>query len=370
VRGGGSRLACGNPLRGADALLSTERLARVVELDADEGVVCAEAGVPLAALREAVRPTGWELPLDPPGPASTVGGALAAAAPGPRFSQPRDAVLGIEVALADGSLARSGGRVVKNVTGYDLPKLFTGSFGSLGVIASAWLRLRPRPERCAVFAAPLGEAAAERALEAARRPTARAALAIDAPLAAALGGAIPHGPLFLAELAGDAGAVERDALWLADALGAAPAADAALERARELLGGATPEGVARADVLVRVAVVPTRVAAAAAALRAAGADVVAQPARGLVHARLALAGDEAAAAEGASNIRAAGLLDAARAAAAAGSGTLRVEAAPLALRRRLDVFGDPGPRLALLRRLKAAFDPAGLLNPGRFAGGL
>jgi glycolate oxidase FAD binding subunit len=373
VRGGGSRLACGNPLRGADALLSTERLARVVELDADEGVVCAEAGVPLAALREAVGPTGWELPLDPPGLASTVGGALAAAAPGPRFPQPRDALLGVEVALADGSVARSGGRVVKNVTGYDLPKLFTGSFGSLGVIASAWLRLRPRPERCSVLAAPLGEAVAERSLEAARRPTARAALAIDAPLAAALDPTFPHGPVLLVELAGDAGAVERDARWLADALGAAPAPAGALERARELLGGATPHGVALADVLVRVAVVATRAATAAEALRAAGADVVAQPARGLVHARLALAEDDASATsagDGAASGRAAALVEAARAAAAAGSGTLRVEAAPLALRRRLDVFGDPGPRLALLRRLKAAFDPGGLLNPGRFAGGL
>jgi len=80
-----------------------------------------------------------------------------------------------------------------------------------------------------------------------------------------------------------------------------------------------------------------------------------------VHARLALAGGGAGAAP---------LLAAARAAAADGGGALRLEAAPLALRREHDVFGEPGPRLALLRRLKAAFDPAGLLNPGRFAGGL
>lgn len=368
VRGGGSRLACGNPLRGADALLSTERLARVIELDADEGVVCAEAGVSLAVLRAAVEATGWELPLDPPGAAATVGGALASAAPGPRFPQPRDAVLGLQVALASGALARSGGRVVKNVTGYDLPKLFTGSFGALGVIASAWLRLRPRPERCVVVAAPLRAGAAARVLEAARRPTVRAALCLDVPLVGALGegaafaaAAAVREPLLLAELAGDAPAVESDLRQLAADLDASEVPAEALARARELLGGATLPGAGAADLLLRVAVVPTRVAAVAAALRAAGADTLTQPARGLVHARLAVAGG---------GVSTAPLLAAARAAAASAGGTLRIEAAPLALRAEHDVFGDPGPRLALLRRLKSAFDPASLLNPGRFAGRL
>jgi len=393
VRGGGTRLGCGNPLRRADALLSTRGLARIVELDADEGVACVEAGVPLAALRAAVEPTGWELPLDPPGAGSTLGGALAAAAPGPRHPHPRDAVLGMEVALAGGARARSGGRVVKNVTGYDLPKLFTGSFGALGVIASAWIRLRPRPERCELLVAPLaaenaapgagralapgeapsagrasaGGASAALALAAARLPTARAALVVDAALVSALRGHVPvadrDASLLLVELAGDAAAVALDADALRERCRAEPAAPEALEVARGLTGAAALPGAPAADLLVRVDVVATRVAAAAARLRAAGAAVVAQPARGLVHARLALGGDGPARACDA-------LLAAARAAAAEGAGGVRIEAAPRSVREAHDVFGERGPRLALLRRLKQAFDPQGVLNPGRFAGRL
>jgi glycolate oxidase FAD binding subunit len=106
-------------------------------------------------------------------------------------------------------------------------------------------------------------------------------------------------------------------------------------------------------------VVPSALEPAAAALRGAGAALVAEPARGLVHARSALEPGGAGA-----------LLAAARGAAAQGRGSWRVLAAPLALKRTLDVFGEPGARLALLRRLKAQYDPRGVLNPGRFAGKL
>jgi glycolate oxidase FAD binding subunit len=362
VRGGGSRLAIGNPLRRADAVLETAGLARLLELDADEGVLQAEAGAPLAALRRAAAEAGWEVPLDPPGAASTLGGALASAAPGPSFASPRDALLGLSVALPSGDLVRAGGRVVKNVTGYDLGKLFTGSFGALGVIASAWLRLRPRPEARAVLLAPVpGDAAL--ALEAARRPAVRAALVMDAGPGTAQG----EGGMLL-ELAGDEPAVSGDRAWLAERVGARPAPDSELECARERLGVGEPAATAgappgRAQIRVRVSAVPTAVAPAAAALRAAGARVVAQPARGLVHACADLSPD-------AGPGEAAPLLAAARVAAERGRGSWRVEAAPLAVKRGLDVFGDPGAHLSLLRRLKAEYDPHGVLNPGRFAGRL
>jgi glycolate oxidase FAD binding subunit len=356
VRGGGSRLATGNPLRRADLVLETRGLARLLELDPDEGVLRAEAGAPLAALRSAAEPTGWELPLDPPGEGATLGGTLAAAAGGPRFPRPRDAVLGLDVALAAGVVTRSGGRVVKNVTGYDLPKLFTGCFGAFGVIVSAWVRLRPLPEARSLLALPLPEP--PRALEAARRPAVRAAIALDGRLAdAVLPGA--HGDTLLLELCGDAPAVDADAGWLRAELGAAPAPEVALERARVLAGGAEGE----AALLLRVAVVASELGRAWGALRAAGATLLAEPARGLLRARAEL--------PEADPVRAvAPLLAAARAAAARGRGSWRLERAPLALRREVDVFGDPGPHLALLRRLKAEYDPGQVLNPGRFAGRL
>jgi glycolate oxidase FAD binding subunit len=361
VRGGASRLGIGNVLRRADAVLDTRGLGRLLELDADEGVMQAEAGAPLALLRGAAAEAGWTVPLDPPGEGATVGGALASAAPGACFAQPRDAVLGLTVALADGSLVKMGGRVVKNVTGYDLAKLFVGSFGSLGVLTSAWLRLRPRPEAHAVLAAPL-PADPRAALAAARRPAVRGALAFDAALAPRV---VPGsaGAILVLELSGDAPAVEGDRAALAADIGAAPCEPAALSRARELLASEGPEGLAL--LALRLAVVPTALPAACAALAAAGLAVVSQPARGLVHARRALPpdADGAGAALGEA-------LAAARSAAADGQGTWRVEAAPLAQKRGLDVFGDPAPHRALLLRLKAEYDPHGVLNPGRFAGHL
>lgn len=357
VRGGGSRLGIGNPLRRADALLETRGLGRLLEFDADEGVLRAQAGAPLALLRREAAAAGWELPLDPPGEAATLGGTLAAAATGPCFAQPRDVVLGIEVALAAGTLACSGGRVVKNVTGYDLAKLFVGSFGALGVVTSAWLRLRPLPEARVVLGAPL-PAEPGATLAAARRPAVRAALTFDSPLAASVLPGAP-GALLVLELAGDGPAVEVDCSALAAQIGATPCEETVLARAREL-AASEARAAERALLALRLVVVPTAVAAAAAALRAAGLVVSTQPARGLVHAWRSLPADAEAAVAAA--------IAAVRGAAARGNGSWRVEAAPLAQKRDVDVFGDPGTPLALLRRLKAEYDPQGVLNPGRFAG--
>lgn len=359
VRGGGTNLACGNALRRAGAWLDTRRLSGIRTLDAEEGVARADAGTPLATLREAVADTGWELPLDPPGAQSTLGGALSAAASGPRFGHPRDVVLGLDVVLADGSSTRCGGRVVKNVTGYDLAKLYVGAFGSLGVLASAWLRLRPRPEAQAVLAAPLpaGDAATGPALVAARLGSARVAACLDPALAAAaLPGAGP-GAHLVVELAGDAGAVAADREALARDTGAEPVPAETVDRVRALQAEPAPEDGLR----VRVSSLPTRWAAAAAECRGAGASVLAYPGRGLLFAQWPLAD-----AEGDGPDRA---LAAARHAARVGGGTFRLDAAPARVRAGREVFGDPGEELPLLRALKARFDPRDLLNPGRFAGG-
>jgi len=187
VRGCGGHLGFGNPPRSADVFVCVERLTGVDEFDAADGVCHAAAGTTLAEVRETVAARGWELPLDPPGERTSVGGTLAAAAVGPRalgFGLPRDGVLGLEVVLANGERTRCGGRVVKNVSGYDLGKLYTGSLGTLGVIEGAWLRLRPRPATTRMLEmgfAQLAEACAA-GLAAARRDSARAvALASAAP---------------------------------------------------------------------------------------------------------------------------------------------------------------------------------------------
>ena len=364
VRGGGTRLACANPLRRADVLLDTTGLCAAPELDADEGVMRAEAGSRLAALVEAAAGAGFELPLDPPGVESTLGGALASACPGPRFAAPRDAVLGLDVVLAGGERTRCGGRVVKNVTGYDLMKLHTGAFGSLGVIAAAWLRLRPRAERAATRVTHVSADARgfADALAAARLPTARVAALAAAGLARELapGLAGPEGDdalLLAVELAGDAAAVEADAARLAAWLGAVAGPEDLVARLRRAQGAPAPEEGVRA----RLAVLPARLGSAWRHAAAAGFALLAHPARGLLYA--SRRGEAGAALQEAH--------DAARAAGAA----LRVESAPLGVREAWaaaggDVFELAPERLALHRSLKQRFDPAATLNPGRFAGHL
>jgi glycolate oxidase FAD binding subunit len=121
--GGGRHLELGNAPRRVDALLSTLHLTAIGDFEPAEGVCHAGAGTRLGALRERVAQAGWELPLDAPDDA-TLGGVIAAGAVGPRtqgYGAPRDVVLGLEVVLGSGERTRCGGRVVKNVTGYDLP---------------------------------------------------------------------------------------------------------------------------------------------------------------------------------------------------------------------------------------------------------
>jgi glycolate oxidase FAD binding subunit len=356
-RGGGSRLTLGNPPRGRPVFLSTALVAGIDELDLGEGVCLVRAGTQLERVREALAGSAWELPLDPPGASSTVGGALAAAALGPRalgFGKPRDVVLGLEVILAGGERTRCGGRVVKNVTGYDLAKLYVGSLGTLGVIEGAWLRLRARPRAVALLEArvPGVDAALAHGLAAARLPTARAA-AVLAP--AASEGA---GCRLVVELAGEAPAVERDAGRLADAAGAGPADATALDRARELQA-ARPTGF---GVRARVSALPSRLAAAARVLRAGGASLLIHPGLHFAYAAFAVAEGDAAGAETA--------LECVAAAARDGGGAPRVEAAPAFAKRARDVFGEPTGALVPMRALKARFDPDGLLNPGRFWGRL
>src|SRR5207248_1058561 len=145
--GAGTKLSPGAPV---DAVVRTTRLSRIVEYEAADQVVSVEAGITLAALQKALAAQGQQLALDPPFAArATMGGIVATASSGPRrmrYGGVRDLILGVTIVRADGTVARGGGKVVKNVAGFDLPKLMCGSFGTLGLIASATLRLHPLPE--------------------------------------------------------------------------------------------------------------------------------------------------------------------------------------------------------------------------------
>ena len=150
--GGGTQLALGNPVE-ADAEVRTERLTRIVDYSPSDMVLTAEAGVTLAQVNAAAAEHGQRLALDPPQPdRATIGGIVATGTFGPRrarYGTVRDLIIGVTLVRADGVVARGGGKVVKNVAGFDLPKMACGSMGTLGMIAEATFRLHPMPEKSA-----------------------------------------------------------------------------------------------------------------------------------------------------------------------------------------------------------------------------
>jgi glycolate oxidase FAD binding subunit len=154
-RGGATKLGWGNPPSRADLILSTARLNRLLEHAWADLTVTVEAGCTFQTLQDTLAQHGQRLALDPLSPENaTVGGILSTNDSGAlrlRFGSLRDLIIGITIALPDGTLASSGGKVVKNVAGYDLPKLVTGAFGTLGVITRAVFRLHPLPHHARSF---------------------------------------------------------------------------------------------------------------------------------------------------------------------------------------------------------------------------
>jgi glycolate oxidase FAD binding subunit len=192
-RGSGSRMHWGPPPRTCDLIVDTRRLDQVVEHAAGDLVVTAQAGVRLDDLAKTLTAAGQRLALDPAGTGQhgggTIGGLIATGAAGPlrfRYGAPRDLLIGITVVRADGVIAKSGGKVVKNVAGYDLGKLFAGSHGTLGLITQATFRLHPKPDTSTWITVECAspEEAAEMVAVMAGSPLAPAAIEVDWPSAA------------------------------------------------------------------------------------------------------------------------------------------------------------------------------------------
>ncbi|MDQ3590753.1 MAG: FAD-binding oxidoreductase, partial [Actinomycetota bacterium] len=162
-RGGGTKMGWGNPPRDLDLILSTTRMDEIIEHVPGDQVVRVQAGMRLQDLQDRLVGSDQMLGIDPPEMGATIGGLVAANSTGPRryrYGTIRDLIIGVRVVLSDGTVAKAGGKVVKNVAGYDLSKLFTGSLGTLGVIAECNFRLHPKPEVGQTVAVELSSTAA------------------------------------------------------------------------------------------------------------------------------------------------------------------------------------------------------------------
>jgi glycolate oxidase FAD binding subunit len=384
--GGGTQMSRGTPPRDGALVVGLRRLGRILEHEPGDLTATAEAGITLDALQAALGTGGQWLPLDPSAPgAATLGGVLAANAAGPRrqgYGTARDLVIGMRVVAADGQLIRAGGKVVKNVAGYDLVKLYIGSLGTLGIIVDATLKLRPRPEAegaCWATFASLDAAAGAAVMLAGSELGPAALTLLDARAADAcapvVGLPAAAAPAVLVAFDGLARAVAWEGAEAARRLRAAGAravealdtggtarALGAVRETRRLL--ASPVAIATVGVLP--AEVGAYLEAAQTTAQAGGFELaaVAHAGHGMVTLVLAPGGAPRPAAATAA------VLAAWRDAARARSGHLAVEWAPLGVREACPVWDPPGPDVALMRGLKARLDPQGVLNPGRFVGGI
>ncbi|GAB4203208.1 MAG: FAD-binding oxidoreductase [Roseiflexaceae bacterium] len=338
--------------------LDTTMLDRVLDYVPSDLTITVEAGVTLAAIQALLKPHQQWLPWDPPCADATVGGLLASAASGPLrlgYGTPRDWVLGMRVALGDGRLVKSGGKVVKNVAGYDSHKLHIGALCTLGLIGEVTFKIAPLPECSGTLVFPVEDtAAALHVLEALRNQSGQpvSLTLFDPPPDSSL----PDAPLLLAvRYAGIDAAVGRQ-LAAGAALAPAEQLAGAAEQAlwAMLAGFSNPAG----GLLLRAGVRPAALAELLALLRRHSPDDARLLAHstGLAYARWPHPTPEQATRD----------LAALRTALAPLGGYAVVEDAPATLRPALDLWGPPPETLPLMRALKRQWDPQNILNPGRY----
>jgi glycolate oxidase FAD binding subunit len=375
-RGGGTRLAWGAAPTRCDLVVDTGRLDAVLEHSAGDQVVRVQAGVPLAELARVLAGAGQRLAVDPADAGGTVGGLVATGVAGPlrlRYGTPRDLLIGVTMVRADGAVARAGGKVVKNVAGYDTGKLLAGSYGTLGLITDATFRVHPAPAAASyvVLDCDGPQAAAAALLGAASSTLVPSAAELDWPGAGA--------PVRVAVLfeGGPAGVAQRAARLrdlVAKIAGAqAPATGAGTEADGRLRADDTPppwwgRGAAAAPdgTVLRIAFWASRLADVLGTIRAAAATAGLDPAvsgsgaAGVLHAAVPPDAPPGAVAQFVSGLRAA---------LPAGRSSAVVLHAPAQVAAAVDLWG-PVPSAGLMRSVKDQFDPEHRMAPGRFAGGI
>ena len=353
IRGAGTKADWGATGAEPDLELQTTGLDEIVEHNVGDLTAVLQAGVPLARAQATFADAGQMLSLDPPlgrgeDATATIGGVVATADSGPlrhRYGAARDLVVGMTVALSDGTIARSGGKVIKNVAGYDIAKLFSGAFGTLGAILEVSVRLHPVAPASSTA---LGASGDPEILAKAARVLTMAPLELEALdvawqsgwgqiLARLAGAEAPRRIVRVAGLMSEAGLEDVDALSGDDDLWA-----------RQRAGQRSDDAV-----LARVAASPSSLAQVLRATRSSDGRLVGRAALGLSW--IEVAPDALATLRHELGRQA----------------TIVVLDAPPGVRDSLDPWGAAeGTELELMRRIKMRFDPAGACNPGVFVGGI
>ena len=357
ARGGGSKLEWGNAPVRADLILSLARLDRVIEHAWADLTVTVQAGCTVSRLQEILAQRGQRLAVDVLWPEkATIGGILSVNESGAlrlRYGGLRDLIIGVTLALPDGTLAASGGKVVKNVAGYDLPKLATGAYGTLGVITHATFRLHPLPQNSRTLSVRSETVPAMHRLVLAFQDSKLAHSALEVRLAA---NEFPQVDLLLEgttegiaaqeakirELAGTAFVSEvpgtvwgaRQALW--------QDAGAAVIAKLTLLPSAMEKAVTLIQHLTQASAAKWRAVMQATGVGCLRVDATGESARSVLR-----------------DLRAGLERD---------GGSLVMLRQPMG--EPIEAWGNPGDALPLMRALKQQFDSRGTLNPGRFVGGI
>lgn len=381
--GGGTRVEVGNRPRRLDAVVDMSGMDQVIAHNAGDLTATVQAGITFTSLQDALRRESQFLAIDPPMPdRATVGGTLAVGFGGPmkwQYWAPRDLVIGMKIVQADGTVTKSGGQVVKNVSGYDMVRLHAGGLGTLGIIAEVSFKLTPMPRK---------EATVVAAFSASRH-------GIDAALEVFRSGFMPLAiTSFDAAVNDKMDAVEADAdSYLAIRLAGRPRAiQRQIDESRRVaethgavatdtLDGANEASLWRgiADfgwdslteplILARASVEPSRVCDLMETIERTMSEgelslaAMAQPAHGTVQVVWVDQG-------GADQAAAARIVGQVRNAAHSFGGKAVIERCPTELKEQLDVWDEVGDSIDVMRRLKEQYDPRGLLNPGRFVGGI
>ena len=389
-RGGGTKMGLGNVPERVDLVISLSHLDQVVEYEPADLTITVQAGIKLADLQMVLGEWGQFLPLDPPFTnKATIGGIIAANSSGPlrcRYGPIRDMLIGMKAAKPDGSIIKGGGRVVKNVAGYDLNKLFIGSLGTLGVITEVTLKLQPLPETkrelvaffpsihemressSAILDSQLELAVFELFNRSASQHTLKGLdmEADDCPYSLFVG------------IDGPSEAVSWQLRQLGGILSANGAASIRIpdegegSRYREQTQGLIPIMLSvpgstscKVSVLMSETIEVCKISEEAGDRFGLITTFAGRPANGIIHVCFNPQTSHPQAVDGLS----AAISEVRNMVSKLGGYTV-VEWAPPEVKKMVDVWGEPGDDLDIMRDIKRTMDPHSILNPGRFLGGI